>query len=149
MKSSFQRVYAVQEVGLRAVRPGLFTSCSAAVKRLAKPKLAVFCLLRYLWLWKGMLLLRMACVEPCSEATKTLAVLLTVKPSKILRFKNTGVLPFIREVSWVLRKCISYVFTFNTRTIKAITLKPVLTTTRGQRPPTLNDRYSRSRTRSL
>ena len=24
MKSSFQRVYAVQEVGLRAVRPGLF-----------------------------------------------------------------------------------------------------------------------------
>ena len=34
MKSSSQRVYAVQEVGLRAVRPGLFTWCSAAVKRL-------------------------------------------------------------------------------------------------------------------
>ena len=27
-------MYAVQEVGLRAVRPGLFTWCSSAVKRL-------------------------------------------------------------------------------------------------------------------
>ena len=34
MKSSFQRVYAVQEVGLRVVRPGLFTWCTSAVKRL-------------------------------------------------------------------------------------------------------------------
>ena len=33
-------MYAVQEVGLRAGCPGLFTS--AAVKRFAKPKLAVF-----------------------------------------------------------------------------------------------------------
>ena len=31
MKSNFQRVYAVQEVGLC---PGLFTWCSSAVKRL-------------------------------------------------------------------------------------------------------------------
>ena len=60
----------------------------------------------------GMFLLRMARVEPCSEAIKTVAILLTVKPSKIVRFKNTGVLPFIREVSGVLRKCISYVFTW-------------------------------------
>ena len=34
MKNSFQPVYAVQEVGLRAVRPGLFTWCSSAPKRL-------------------------------------------------------------------------------------------------------------------
>ena len=34
----------------------------------------------------------------------------TVK--NIVRFKNAGVLPFIREVSGVLRKCISYVFTW-------------------------------------
>ena len=51
-------------------------------------------------------------MEPCSEATKTLAILLMVQLSKIVRFKNTGVLPFMREVSWVLRKCISYVFTW-------------------------------------
>ena len=36
-EKQFQRVYAVQEVGLRVVRPGLFTWCSSAVKRLAKP----------------------------------------------------------------------------------------------------------------
>ena len=53
-------------------------------------------------------------MEPRSEATKTLAILLTVKLSKIVRFKNAGVLPFIHEVSGsgVLRKCISYVFTW-------------------------------------
>ena len=33
-EKQFQRVYAVQEVGVRAVRPGLFTWCSSAVKRL-------------------------------------------------------------------------------------------------------------------
>ena len=56
--------------------------------------------------------LRMARVEPCSEATKTVAILLTVKPSKIVRFKNTGVLLFIRRVSGVYRSAFSYVFTW-------------------------------------
>ena len=41
-------------------------------------------------------------VENGSGATQMLAILLTVKSSKIVRFKNTGVLPFIREVSGVL-----------------------------------------------
>ena len=44
-EKQFQRVYAVQEVGLRAVRPGSFTWCSTAVKRFAKPRMAVLCLL--------------------------------------------------------------------------------------------------------
>ena len=35
-----------------------------------------------------MCLLRMARVEPCSEATKTLAILLTVKPSKLCNSKT-------------------------------------------------------------
>ena len=60
----------------------------------------------------GMFSLRMARVEPCSEATKTVAILLTVKPSKIVRFKNTGVWLFIRRVSGVYRSAFSYVFTW-------------------------------------
>ena len=40
-EKQFQRVYAVQEVGLRAVRPGLFTWCSSAVKRLEAAREAV------------------------------------------------------------------------------------------------------------
>ena len=39
---------------------------------------------------KGMFLLRMAPVEPCNEATKTVAILLTFKPSKIMLFENTA-----------------------------------------------------------
>ena len=56
--------------------------------------------------------LRMARVEPCSEATKTVAILLTVKPSKIVRFKNTGVWLFMRRVSGVYKSAFSYVFTW-------------------------------------
>ena len=47
-----------------------------------------------------------------------LAILLTVKQSKIVRFKNTSVLPFIRKVSGVLRECISYIFTHGNCTFK-------------------------------
>ena len=115
MKNSFQRVYAVQEVGLRGVRPSLFMWCSSAAKRLEAAREAetggVLFASMYV-VMNGLFLLRMACVEQCSGATKMLAILLTVKPSKIVRFKNTGVLPVIREVSGVFRKCISYVFTW-------------------------------------
>ena len=37
-KKQFHCAYVVQEVGLRGVLPGLFAWCSAAMKRLAKPK---------------------------------------------------------------------------------------------------------------
>ena len=61
--------------------------------------------------------LRMARVEPCSEATKTVAILV-VKPSKIVRFENTGVWLFIRRVSGVYRMCISHVFMLNARLMR-------------------------------
>ena len=60
----------------------------------------------------GMFSLRLARVEPHGEATKTVAILLAVKPSKIVRFKNTGVWLFIRRVSGVYRSAFSYVFTW-------------------------------------
>ena len=80
-------MYAVQEVGLRDVGPGLFTWCSSAVKRLEAAREAeIGCVLfaSMSIVMKGHVLLRMACVELCSEATKTLTILLTVKPSKMV-----------------------------------------------------------------
>ena len=39
-------------------------------------------------------------MEPYSEATKTVVILLTVKPSKIVRFKNTGVWLFTQSLGF-------------------------------------------------
>ena len=71
----------------------------------------------------GMFLLRMACVEPRSKAIKTLAILLMVRPSKIVRFKNTGVWIFIRRASGIYRSAFSYVFTWQLH-VDAMDLSP-------------------------
>lgn len=44
--------------------------------------------------------LRMARAEPCSERTKTLTIMLTVKPSKIARFKNTGLVIYTQSLGF-------------------------------------------------
>ena len=50
-------------------------------------------------------------MEPCSGATKLVAIFLTVKPSKIVRFKNTGVWLFICRVSGVYKSAVSFILT--------------------------------------
>ncbi len=61
--------------------------CGREAGRKAKTRRVSFALVSIVM--KGMFLLRMAPVEPCSEATKTVVILLTVKPSKIMLFENT------------------------------------------------------------